>query len=75
MANINQYDFEWVRLAEYCKRTGETAYAIYKRRARGIWQEGRHIQMRHGGLWVNLPEVKKWIEHGMASRYRKGSKS
>ena len=56
------YPVRWVLLKKYCELTGDTRGAVHKRRAAGIWLDGRHCQIKRGRLWVNLPAVDRWVE-------------
>jgi len=63
----------WVRAKHYCTQTGETMDAIYKRRSKGQWIDGVQCKLDPlGNLWINLPEVRKWLETGEASPFRAG---
>lgn len=56
-------DFPYMRIKTYAMRYGDTVQAIYARRKKGSWLEGVHYQKSpDGNLWVNLIEVKQWIE-------------
>lgn len=52
----------WVPLGDYLRLyPSETKEAVYTRRSRGFWQDGKHTSLKKGaGLWVNLIEVNKW---------------
>jgi hypothetical protein len=54
----------WVKLAHYCKMTGDSRSAVYSRRQRGDWVDGIHCIVRGRHVWINLPEVQKWVELG-----------
>lgn len=52
---------EWLLLCEYCRLTGDTKQAVYSRRHAGKWADGIHCEMRDGKLWINYPQVMKWV--------------
>lgn len=55
----------FVLLRRYCELTGESVQAVHDRRRRGQWQDGKHCTVVDGRrLWINLPEVEKWIRQG-----------
>ncbi|MBW7567842.1 hypothetical protein KIF53_15655 [Chromobacterium subtsugae] len=59
---------KWVTLTKYCEDSGDTKDAVYNRRRRGTWLDGRECKLVSGKLWVNTEAVKKWIENeGMKS--------
>lgn len=63
----------WVRLAAYCRQSGDTPAAVHARRRRIVdrgdgqegpeWVDGLHCRIGpDGNLWVNLVEVNRWVE-------------
>ena len=59
------YPADWVKLNKYCDLTGDTPDAVYAKRNKGLWVEGTHSQIGPDGkLWINLPEVQKWVTQG-----------
>lgn len=63
----------WVRLAAYCRQSGDTPAAVHARRRRIVdrgdgqpvteWVDGLHCKIGpDGNLWVNLVEVNRWVE-------------
>jgi hypothetical protein len=57
----------WVRMKRYCEMYGDTPDAVHERRRRGKWIDGVHCQKVDGNVWVNILEVRKWIELKMRS--------
>jgi len=66
--------FRWVKLSRYCEMTGDTENAVYQRRYKGAWVEGVHYRLRDRKIWINLPEVQKWVEAGTTFRSPRASK-
>lgn len=61
-------DFPYMPLKAYALQYGDSVKAVYARRKKGAWIQGIHYQKSPDGkLWVNLIEVKQWIEQ---SKYR-----
>jgi hypothetical protein len=52
----------WVKVSKYCELTGDTPQAVYTRRSRGQWIDGLHCKIKARKLWINLPEIQKWLE-------------
>lgn len=51
----------WIPIDAYLRDYEDTREAVYSRRSKGIWQDGIHSKfVQGGGLWINLPEVRKW---------------
>jgi len=56
-------NIEWVKLAHYCKLTGETSSGVHAKRKAGHFIDGIHCKVAgDGNLWINLPAVKQWVE-------------
>lgn len=53
---------KWVKLGKYCELSGDTEDAVYNRRRKGVWLDGRECKLVHGSLWVNTEAVNEWIE-------------
>jgi hypothetical protein len=54
--------FRWVRLAKYCRETGDTPNAVHARRRKHQWIDGVHCLVGpDGNLWINSEEVTKWL--------------
>ena len=53
---------DWVRLSEYCRKSGETPDAVDKRIRSGYWLKGVHVNLPQGSreLWVYEPAVNDW---------------
>lgn len=67
----------WVKLKKYCEDYGDTPSAVHQRRAAGKWKDGVHCLVRDRKLWINLQEVRKWVEHkstGTGSRTKRASR-
>lgn len=63
MSRLTRSDFPYMRLKAYAVQYGDSVQAVYARRKKGIWIQGIHYQKSPDGkLWVNLLEVKQWIE-------------
>lgn len=61
----NASTLRWMKLTEYCQRTGDTADAVHAKRRKGQWIDGIHCTVApDGNLWVNPEEVNKWVESG-----------
>lgn len=55
----------WVKLPKYCELSGDTKNAVYAKRKKGIWLDGRQCTVGpDGNLWINLKEVELWVQHG-----------
>ena len=53
---------EWIRVAVYCKLSGDTRNAVAARRRRRQWVNGHHCQVGpDGNLWVNVAAVNAWV--------------
>jgi len=53
----------WVKLSQYCRLSGDTPEAVYTKRRRGIWLEGREAKIAgDGSLWVSLDAVNEWVK-------------
>jgi hypothetical protein len=53
----------WVRLAHYCKASGDTPSAVHARRKKRQWTDGVQCRLApDGNVWVNLDEVNRWVE-------------
>ena len=53
---------DWVQLNEYCRRTGESKYAVYRRRSDGQWIDGRECKLgRNKKIWINMDAAKQWM--------------
>src|SRR5262245_45063097 len=52
----------WVKLSKYCCLSGDTPEAVYTKRRRGIWLDGRESKVAgDGSMWVNLDAVNEWV--------------
>lgn len=61
-ASAMLYPKKWVRVEAYCALTGETKKAVFRRREKGQWRDGKHTKIANGRLWVNLIEADLWVE-------------
>lgn len=53
----------WIRLATYCRLSGDSADAVHARRRKRQWVDGLHCRVGpDGNLWVNPEEINKWVE-------------
>jgi len=53
----------WIRVATYCKITGDSTDAVHARRRKRQWTDGVHCKIGpDGNLWVNPEAVNQWIE-------------
>ena len=63
-----EHSLHWVKLSKYVELTGDTADAVHGRRRLGKWCDGVHSIVADGNLWINLPEVQRWVvEFGTVS--------
>lgn len=67
MENVNRDGLEklnkWVTVKKYCEVTGDSPKAIYARRSKGIWIDGKHAKKVPGlGVVINVEEINRWIE-------------
>lgn len=61
-SETNAYPIVWMKIEAYCALRGEEPEAVRSRLRRGIWLEGRHIKVKDGRKYVNLPEADQWVE-------------
>jgi hypothetical protein len=61
-AEITQLPLVWQRAETYCLNSGDPSDTVKERIRTGLWAAGIHYK-RTGPrtLWINLPEVTKWI--------------
>lgn len=62
-SNSNAYPMVWVKLSAYCAMRGEQPGAVRSRLRRGEWLEGKHVRVKDGRTYVNLPEADRWVEN------------
>jgi hypothetical protein len=66
------YPISWVKLERYAEITGDSVDSVNARRKAGKWLEGCQWKLVDGRIWVNLPEVEKWVEKWEAqAQYRR----
>ena len=61
-SRTHAYPIVWVKLAAFCELRGETIKAVRSRIDRGIWLVGKHVKVRNGRTYVNVPETDRWVE-------------
>jgi hypothetical protein len=64
----------WMRLAIYCKLSGDTSDAVHARRRKRQWIDGVQCGIGpDGNLWINPVEVNKWVASQMPRAARENS--
>ena len=63
MTAIYASPLRWIKLAEYCRLSGDTSDAVHARRRKLQWKDGVQCKVGpDGNLWINPEEVNKWVE-------------
>ncbi len=52
----------YVKLTKYCELSGDSKQAVYGRRKKGIWLDGREtVTGPDGKIWVDMKAVESWL--------------
>lgn len=55
----------WVKLAHYCKESGDTKDAVQARRKKGVWLDGvQTCKAPNGKIYVCPEAAYQWVENG-----------
>ena len=52
----------WVTIKRFAQLTGYTAKAVYNKKDRGVWIEGKHwVKGPDGRIQINIAAIEEWI--------------